>query len=261
MNYSNSLLNAYRAYLKDQECGLLLKARYIDKTIEFVTSDVQQAGLWFEFMATGEKLRDGGEPEPVKTKSGALAAISKHLTGQLENFKEVYKDITIVDTGHEVVYDKDGRTFKGIYDVLAENGVLGTHIRDIKASGLINDKRMEGGWVALEGDGPWIPVKKHIHQAKMYIWLWFNVTGEIAAFVFDVFSNVNPTEFKTIEIHMDEDTLNYYEKELLELCDSLDQELEEGLLPKAHYKRCGDCPLSEECEFRMNLPPIESYYL
>lgn len=261
MNYSNSLLNAYRAYKKDAECGLLMQALYIDKSIPFGDSDVVNAGIWFEYKATGQKLLNGDTPEPVLLKSNAEAAITKHLTGQLNNFNELYQDISILESGKELLVELNKRKFKGILDVLAESDDKGVHIRDIKTSGLLDNKREEGGWEMLEGEGAWIPEKKHINQAKMYIWLWFQLTGEIVPFVFDVFSNKNPNDFKVIQVNMDEDTLIYYEGKLLELCDELDADLKKGLEAKPHYKKCKACPLLEDCDKAVFIPESEMYYL
>lgn len=264
VNYSNTILNAYRSYQQKKGCGKQIMEIYINKTVNFKTSDEQQAGQWFEYITTGATLRNGVVPEPIILTKGGLAAISKHLEGQKVNFENIYSDIKIDSISKELIYEEGVRKFKAILDVLAYfNNETSEHIRDIKTSGLLDNKWEDSGWEMLNGEGSYIPKKKHIYQAKFYIWIWFKLTGNIVDFYFDVFSNKNSNDCKTIKIKMDSDTLEYFETELMQLISELETDLKKGLKAYPDMKRCSKCPekLNKICEFKVNKPQLEEYYL
>ena len=259
MNVSNTLLNAYRDYKKMNACGKEITEVYVNKSTIFETSETQQAGQWFEYKATGEALRDGIIPEPVKTKSGLAAAITKHLTGQYDNFKRIYKNLEITHTGEVLEYEENGINYKGILDVVAESEEIGRHIRDIKTTGLIDNIWEATGWGMLMGD-EYKPKKKHLNQAIIYTCLWYKLTGEIIPFYFDVFSNKNPNDCKIVKIVIDEHEIDIHWGDIVKLSTELSEELKKGLTPRPDMKRCRKCPVIE-CEHRTDLPEIETVYL
>jgi len=103
-NISNSLIKAIDEYALGEmadSCGKQLKAIYLDKTAELHPSDAMKLGQYFEFLATGAKLRDGSEPQPVTIKSGDLSADYKRCGQQAAHFKTQmkYYGFEIIDTG------------------------------------------------------------------------------------------------------------------------------------------------------------------
>jgi len=260
-NITQSILTAYKEYLNQKACGIQVQKIYIEKTAKFEDSEETLAGKWFEFMAIGTKNRDGSEPLPVVTAAkGVPAAITKHLTGQLINFKNIYSDVEILEKSYVVTLEVDGYKFKGIFDVLAKNKQYGTHIRDIKCSGHIDNKYDSFGWDCLLGNGAFLPEKKHINQAKFYAWLWYEMTGENPIFVFDIFSNKNPDSCATKELKFSDEAIESYRSEYVKLTQKLDEELKTGLKPLPEMNRCCKCPILN-CEFKTNKPDVEQYFI
>lgn len=260
MNISNSTLNAYRDYKYGKACGLQVQAIYIDKTVKFERTDEQKAGMWFEYKATGATNLDGTVPEEITTKTGKTPAIIEHLTGQLENFKNIYANVEIENKGYLIKHELNNRKFIAILDV---QGKMNEQIiiRDIKTTGLLDNKWEPSGWQDLMGNDSFIPRKKHLNQAQFYIWLFYQVTGEIVPFYFDVFSNKNPYDCKIFKIEMDESTLGYYEVNLIKTIENLELDLKKGLEAKPDVDRCRKCPLNSNCTFKTNLPEIENILL
>jgi len=257
MNISNSLIKAYLDYKKETLCGKLFSAKYIEKIIPYEESKDQQAGKWFEFQATGALPLNGKEPQEVRTSKGS-AAITKHLEGQLANFRTIYADINIQETNFKVETTIDNQRYLAYLDVICEN-----MIRDIKTTGHINNFKDHYGWIQLTGDDNayWIPEKSHLYQAKFYIWIVFKTTGIVMPFFFDVFSNKNSDDCKTIQVNMDEDSINYFEEWLFETVSELKADIEKGFQCYANYKNCTVCPLFMHCDEKSTKPEIEQYFV
>ena len=49
---SQSLMKDYVKYLNKQECGLLFKAKYIDKNVDSPPSAAMKLGIYFEYLST-----------------------------------------------------------------------------------------------------------------------------------------------------------------------------------------------------------------
>ena len=240
---SYSLLSAFDKYLKEEMCGLLFRAVYIDKTAELVLNkEAMDAGKWFEHEATGY----GEKIEPVRIKSGELNATYRVLEQQLENFKSIQKTFTDdVVYGYEMVLQEPFDA-KGIFDIMTSD-----FIADIKVSGNINS-RDEYGW---SGDLRFKPV---IKQAKMYVWLYWKASdGEILPFYFYVFSTKDSNDVKVFEINISEDTLIEFENYLTESKARLDYFDAIGFDAYPSLENCCECPLKETCEFFTMLPKVE----
>lgn len=260
-NITTSILTAYKEYLNRKACGIQVQKIYIEKTVSFEESEEVRAGKWFEFMVLGTKNRDGSEPSPVFTASkGVPAAITKHLTGQIENYNNIYSSITKIETSKILEVEYNGYKFKGILDVLAKNTEYGIHIRDIKCTGFLNNKYDSFGWDCFLGNGTFLPEKKHINQAKFYTWLWFELTGEIAVFVFDVFSNNNPNECSIKKISFSKEAIYSFKDNYIMLTEKLDNELQVGLKAVPEMNRCKKCPVLD-CEHKTLLPEVEEYFV
>jgi len=250
-NISNSLLNAFTDYKNGDLCGLRFKTIYIDKTLTTPTSESQQAGQFFEYLCTGAKLRNGEKPQPIMIKSG-LNALCRVLEQQKINFDNIYKDFPEYKTSVTLEIELNDFNFKGIFDVLIEKE---NQIRDIKTTGDINDIWERYGW----GDSEKNPLKDKplMNQAKMYCWLYWKNTGIIPAFYFDVFSNKNNIDCKTIKVEISENVLIEFETYLLATAEIIDFENNIGFEPIPEMSKCLKCELKGICENAKFIPEIQ----
>ena len=60
----------YVKYLNKQQCGLLFKAKYIDKNVDTPPSAAMKLGIYFEYLCTGQLPRNGIKPLPETTLKG-----------------------------------------------------------------------------------------------------------------------------------------------------------------------------------------------
>jgi hypothetical protein len=98
---SQSLVKELYKYKLKEECGLRVEAKYITKSVEFPTSEVQELGNYFEYKATGQLPRDGHTPEPILLKTGKPSIDYIRMDAQVENFKRVMKrlNFSVEQTG------------------------------------------------------------------------------------------------------------------------------------------------------------------
>ena len=104
MKISQSLMKEFRKYFyasrssekmyEGNNCGLLFKAKYIDKTLITPPSDSMAEGIYFEYIATGAIPRTG-IPEPERTMKGELTAAYKRAVEAAEFFKEIIEHYDI----------------------------------------------------------------------------------------------------------------------------------------------------------------------
>ena len=71
---SQSILKRMKDYIEGEECGLKIKAQYVDGVV-FPPSEAQLLGQWFEYECTGAMPPYDSErvPEPKRLKNGNLA--------------------------------------------------------------------------------------------------------------------------------------------------------------------------------------------
>lgn len=249
-NISNSLINAYTDYKNEKLCGKLFEAVYLKKTHQIETTEAMQYGKWFEFLCTGTLNRDGSEPEPVLLKTGKLNTESKRVKSQVDNFLKLYKD---KNYNSNLIFEHkiNGKNFKGIFDIAEVDKNFGLiTIRDIKMTAVIDDKWSDYGWVDIEN-------KKHINQAKFYIWLYWKKTNKIVPFYFDVFSRKNEYDFKIIKVEMSKTALIDFETYLMQAVEMLEFDIATGLIAYPTLKGCRECPLKKECDFFTDIPEVE----
>ena len=98
---SQSLMKILFKYKIKEECGLVLKAKYIDN-ISFPSSPAMDLGNYFEYICTGALTRDGKTPEPVLLKSGKLSTPYARMEKQKETFDEIMKtyDLEVKHKGY-----------------------------------------------------------------------------------------------------------------------------------------------------------------
>ena len=92
---SQSLMKAYVDYLNQKECGLLFKAKYIDKDPESQSepSEAMLLGIYFEYLCTGALPKSGIVPEaecvykgkPNEKLSAPYQRVVDSVRGRLDN--------------------------------------------------------------------------------------------------------------------------------------------------------------------------------
>lgn len=265
-NISYSLLSKFNDHKDGALCGYRFEQVNLRKQFEEPQSDLAAAGQWFEFKVTGALPRDGKEPEPQTTKTGKLTALYEHLSSQAAiNFPLVYQGVKITEKGKELIVEDHGFRMKMILDVIAEEGLI-QQVRDIKTTGNFNE--WQGGWAHTVKHPFWS--NPHILQAKMYIWAWWKLYGEIPDFYFDVFANNNPENFEVFQVIITEESLKIFEEELWMISTELKGKAQvEGFEPLPEFKRCRECKeitnkeglsLYDQCPFKaLKVTPIKVY--
>lgn len=238
--YSQSMLRDFQDYLSERQCGLVIKAKYIDKNYPDITTEAQAAGQWFEYMCTGATPRNSGViPEPVRIKSGDLNAMYKQLAAHVSNYHTwlTHRGIT---GQHGTVLQYDNLT--GIAD---RTDIAGT--QDIKTTGHINNKWDDYGW-----DGE-LTNKPAMFQAKFYTLIRWKLHGKILPFTFLVFAS-NSADWKIITVNFTEQTLESFYSEVKYLTMAFELEQEIGFTARPEYKRCLTCPLASACKHVALMP-------
>lgn len=252
---SQSLMKILFKYKIKEECGLVLKAKYIDN-ISFPSSPAMDLGNYFEYICTGALTRDGKTPEPVLLKSGKLSTPYARMEKQKETFDEIMKtyDLEVKHKGY--VFKKSN--YSGIADVLAYDKANKRNIIiDIKTSGLLNDKWSEFGW---HEDS--IEMKDELLiQAVHYKMLYEEEFGEEnVPFFFFVFSTQNDWECKIYEIEVGEDTLHTHKMNLANAEAYFNAENEKGWEAHPTYERCRKCALKSDCKSALSVPTSQKVY-
>lgn len=234
-------------------CGLLFKAKYIDKNVESLPSDSMKEGIYFEFLCTGALDRKGNAPEPETTRTGALTTAYDRVVKASELFKNIVEkyNIKILEKG----YVLETEDCNGILDILAEwDGKK--CIIDLKYSGLIDDKWSDLGW-----NEDSLHMKDSLMiQGVHYKMLGRDALNEDLPFYYFIFNSKDPTDMKIIEEVVDEDRFEAHREMIKKVKANIDSEMQKGFIPLPNYRLCRKCPLNETCEHRQSLPQITKVY-
>ena len=256
INISQSFLKEFAEYMSGDTCGLQLKAKYIDG-IKFPSSDAMELGNFFEYMATGSLPRDGHTPEAkIVYKGTAKESFSADYQRAIESaelFKKTVKHygIEIIDTGRVVT--QDGMT--GIMDIVANwNDRL--CIIDTKYSGLIDDKWSDFGW-----NLDMLPEKHNLMlqpvQYKLLLSKELDCDIEDVDFYFFVFSSKEVNNVKLIKVNVDELTIANHLSTIEYVKTELKKPIEKLFKAKPELKRCFECPIKDNCKFKVEVPHID----
>jgi hypothetical protein len=257
MAISQSLMKDLQEYLNGQECGLLLKAKYVDN-VETQSSDAMLLGQYFEYIATGQVPRNGQIPEPKLVYQGKpnekLSEPYQRAYASAMYAKSLFQalNIEILSTGEKIQYDKAS----GTTDIRATwNGKK--CIIDLKYSGLLDNKWDERGWHfdTLEQKD------KLMIQAVHYTYIESNRLGEDIDFYFFLFSSTNPSDVRIAKVEVEPLKLELH-KENVERAFHIWNNLIENDSFKAHGSllKCSSCPINETCPSRVILPQITTIY-
>lgn len=247
-------MKGYHEYKSERLCGLLFKAKYIDRNLPFVTSPSMQEGIYFEYLATGSLPKSGIVPEPEKTLKGELKEPYKKIVEAVKLFKKIiaHYDIKILKVGYTLENDDKS----GVLDIWAEwDGV--ECIIDLKYSGLIDDK-----WNALGWDLDSLPEKDNLMmQGVHYKMLAKEILGiEDVPFYYFIFNSKNPNDMKIIRQHVDEDRYFFHQIAIDKVKDGIEKAKYNGYKAYPDYRKCIDCPLFSNCEVRSEFPNINEVY-
>ena len=251
---SQSLIKGYTDYLNGKLCGLLFKAKYIDKSIESIPSEAMKEGIYFEYLATGSLPKSNVVPYPETNKNGELKEAYKRVVQAVEFFKKVishYK-IKILKVGYVLSNDE----MSGIIDIWADwDGEI--CIIDLKYSGLIDDKWNEIGWETES-----LPMKDNLMiQGLHYKVLAQDILG-IAdiPFYYFIFNSKDSTDMKIIKQSVDPDKFFFHKTAISKVKESLEKEIYKGFKPYPSYRSCKDCPMFANCKERAEYPLVEEVF-
>ena len=255
---SQSLVKALFKYKMGDECGLRIHAQYIEG-INFPSSEAQQLGNYFEYVATGQLPRDKQVPQPKLLKSGAFSTDYERINNQVDNFKNIMKHLnfSIEQTGFKFTH----KLYDGTLDILAhDNNIKSKDINkkriiiDLKSTGLINDKWTEYGWADESIEEKDSLMIQAIHYKMLALYEW---GIEDIPFYFFVFSTKNDWEYKLFKVNVDESTMQQHQYNLKSIKIYFDSILKEGFKAIPSYDRCRECPLAITCSEMKSFPSIQ----
>ena len=257
---SQSLIKAYVDYLNEKECGLFFKARYINKDPDANTppSDAMRAGVYFEYLCTGELPRTGIVPEPDVVYKGKpnekMSAPYERVVQSAEMFKKIIEHygIKIKATGLKLEHGD----INGIIDIHAEWNGEDVFI-DLKYSGLIDDKWSDTGWDVET---------LHTKDSLMIQGVHYKLLAEKCLgindipFYYFVFSSADPNNIKIIKQEVDESKKQSHVVAINNVLSKLNKNMENGFIPYPSLIKCSKCPLSYKCPSKVDYPLIQEIY-
>jgi len=255
LKMSQSLMKMLFKYKIKEECGLVLKARYVDN-IQSPSSPAMELGNYFEYICTGDLARDGHTPEVVLLKSGKPSTPYARMDIQKENFDAIMKtyNLDVKHTGYVFNHSKYG----GIADIIAWDKENKRHIIiDVKTSGLLNDKWSEWGWA---NDS--IEYKDELLIQAVHYKMLFEeeFKEENVPFYFFVFSTTNEWEVKIFDIEVSEDTMHTHKMNLENAVAYFESENKKGWKPHPTYAKCRNCALKPSCKSFIDVPLAQKVY-
>lgn len=258
---SQSLIKAYYDYTQSKLCGLLFKAKYIDKdpAADTPPTDAMKAGIYFEYLCTGALPKNKQIPEAEMVYKGTarekLSAQYERIEKSAELFKRIIAEygIKILNVGY---YLTDGE-IDGVVDILAEWDGRKVFI-DLKYSGLFDDKWNEMGW---ELDS------LHMKDSLMIQGVHYKLLaqrGELKIddipFYYFVFDSGNADNAKIIKQNVDEAKIASHEVAISTIKSRLAKDIENGFKAYPSLSACGKCPLNATCDKAVSIPLIDEVF-
>ena len=283
-NLSQSTLKTLSAYANKDECGAKI---VFDSLAPSEPSEAQLLGLYFEYMATGAKTREGKVPMPPRNKAakgeelGDIPAEFRRMKEQAVLYRELIKEIGFVHAtdkdgkkliGYRIAVPYEDREIDGIMDnvyiatkdipiVNYEKEHVVTKIiktgekviLDVKSTSLLMDKYDKYGWHPNS-----LPERDLTTlQPTMYKWLWRQQHNEDIHFMWAVFSTKPDLGISFMYADTDEQRFDDLEKQYIPNAMPLLKKLDEGVLkPYPEYNRCKKCDYIGECKFAAKIPSI-----
>lgn len=259
MNISPTLIKDFDKLTIGNYCGYLFKLLYIDKVLSIPPSPAMKLGQYFEYLATGAKLRDGTIPEPELTKKGELTEPYKKITTQANNFKLIAENLhlSISHVSFVMEYKFGEAQSKGIADIVGE--IDGKQcIIDLKTTGHYDNEYDEYGW----GDNKLYKKHNLLIQAVHYKLLYNRIYKNDIDFYFWVFNSQNDWENKIIKIDVSDESINKHEGRIEFVNQMINYYLETNLfIHLSNRDTCYNCPAQEICEKYTIVPQIKEIQL
>lgn len=250
---SQSMIKSFWKYQEGKECGIWFKEMFINKTITSSPSDAMKLGIWFEFLCTGQRPKDGHTPIPERTKKGELTAAYKIVEQQAKQFKKYCElmGIEILEVGTRI----EKEDFEGTFDIIA-NYKGRKVIIDLKFSSKLEDKWGDDGWELESLDFHPRRKERMCLQARAYMHL------SSLPFYYFVFSSTESEDCKFFPVIVDPDDKEIFKAEIEKIRGEIEWELFQGFKPRPALKRCKKCPLFSTCEHKTEAPIEEEpiYY-
>jgi hypothetical protein len=144
VNISQSLIKNIWAYLYEGACGVQLRDVDILYKYDKESTDAMKNGNYFEYLSTGQLLRDGSVPEAAVTTKGVLTAEAKRAHSQSKNLVRTMHahGFEVTDAGVTITHGD----LKVVIDALVTTPTHEEAILDLKFSGLLGDKWHPMGW-------------------------------------------------------------------------------------------------------------------
>lgn len=257
---SQSLMKAYVDYLNQKECGLLFKAKYIDKDPESQSepSEAMLLGIYFEYLCTGALPKSGIVPEADYVYKGKpnekLSAPYQRAVDSVSNFKKIIEhyNIKIKKVGLYLEHND----INGVVDIHAEWDGKDVFI-DLKYSGLIDDKWSETGWNTES---------LHMKDSLMIQGVHYKLLAEKCLgiedipFYYFVFGSQDPNNIKIIRQEVDESKKQSHIVAVQNILGKIESDLHYGLKPYPSLQKCSKCPISHKCESRVDYPLIDEVF-
>jgi len=253
VNISQSLIKNIWDYAYGDGCGMALREIDILKKYTREPSAAMKLGQYFEYLCTGQVLRDGSIPSMPQTTKGAPTADAKRAVIQSNNFKKMLKakGIEVHDVG--VVEEWEGH--KVVLDALISTPDYDQAILDIKFSGLLGDRWHDMGWTPETYD--------YRHGLKIqpifykYVY-WKAHEVYDMPFYYAIHSSKNETDYDMWEVNIVnfERVMEELENELVKV-KALIAEADK-FTPRPEMKRCLKCPMFSDCLFREEVPATKS---
>lgn len=254
LSISQSLIKNYWDYKDGKYCGEAFNRIDLLREVERPASERMKVGQYFEYLATGQALRDGTIPQEPQTKAGKPTADAERMKAQAQRFTALKQaeGLEIIETGKVLEYAAGNFKIKGVLDIFG--AMYGKPaIIDLKTSGLIGNQWEEYGW----NTSTFNMRDKLTIQVVFYKYLADVALGiRDIPFYFCIHSSTNDTDSEFWEVQ-----LNDYDKAMSAFEGMINQYAEEilfqkniGFTPFPDVKRCKDCPLFESCVFKKLTP-------
>jgi len=261
---SQSLMKNYVDYLNGKECGLILKAKYIDKDPEAQSepSEAMELGIYFEYLCTGALPKSGEVPEPQIVYKGTpkekLSEPYSRVVESAKNFKKIIEHygIKIINKGLSIDAEVNDTPISGVVDIEAEWDGNRVFI-DTKYSGLIDDKWNEMGW-DLES--------LHMKDSLMIQGVHYKILAEKKygiddiPFYYFVFSSKDPNNIKIIKQEVDESKRQSHIVAIGNISNKIENDLKYGFKAYPSLSRCSKCPIAHKCSSKVDFPLVDEIF-
>lgn len=243
---SQSMYKDYVDYQNGSLCGIVFYHKWITQDYPQESTDVQDAGWWFEDMV----VRGKSEKEPKRIKSGSFNALYRQLDAHIPKAKEMLLDEGKIISADKTEYRNNVRVKR---DVVVRTNEGKIKVIDIKTTGHLNNKWDFYGWGALiEGDvysDRFQKQRSHkMIQAQTYmsVPVGAEMPDEFEYWVFS--SKDDGVQIISFSV---EDVEGWYEH----LEDTFQQIHDSSFFaPYPTFKSCSECPLKQDCVYKTTKP-------